>query len=392
MIRQKCYGGSDEEHESRLFLDKNGDYVVISSSISNDGDVLGSHLNSTCTSCSDAWMFRTDTSGGINYSKRLGGSWGEAGKDLIFTADSGYMLLCATKSDDGDVSGLHGLPGGDLDNWLVKTDHAGNILWQKCYGGTYNEVPYRIIQTLDNGFLMIGSAQSLNYDVTGNHGFDDVWVLKTDSSGNIEWQKCFGGSSFDSGTDAIQFEDSSYLILAYTNSNDGDVIGLHGNSVDAWLLKLDKSGQLVWQKCYGGSQDDRGLEFTQTTDGGFLMCGTSSSNDGDVSGNHGFYDVWLVKLSSLYTGVDDNSNSPDNLIVDQCSDCDFFTVNFFLKVSKNVKIQLFDVAGRLINSTTMKGEPGINKQQIQLHDISKGLYFVNLITPNVELTKKIVID
>ena len=114
----------------------------------------------------------------------------------------------------------------------------------------------------------------------------------------IEWQKCLGGSNDDWAYSIQQTSDSGFIVAGFTNSDDGDVSGNHGGYFDAWVVKLNNSGDIEWQKCLGGTDYDYAYSIHQTSDGGFIVAGNTASNDGDVSGNHGgYYDAWVVKLN-----------------------------------------------------------------------------------------------
>ena len=112
----------------------------------------------------------------------------------------------------------------------------------------------------------------------------------------IEWQRSLGGSSYDRAYSIYQTTDGGFIVAGESKSNDGDVSGNHGDK-DYWVVKLNSAGDIVWQRALGGNSDDIASSIRQTTDGGFIVAGRSSSNDGDVSGNHGLYDYWVVKLS-----------------------------------------------------------------------------------------------
>ena len=198
------------------------------------------------------------------------------------TADGGYVVAGYANSNDGDVSGNH----GDFDYWIVKLDQSGNLVWQKCLGGSNKEEAWSIRQTADGGYVVAGRTYSNDGDVRGNHGDGDYWVVKLDASGNLVWQKCLGGSNNDEARSIQQTADGGYVVAGHTNSNDGDVRGNHGDD-DYWVVKLDASGNLVWQKCLGGSKDEYAQSVQQTADGGYVVAGYTYSNDGDVSGNHG---------------------------------------------------------------------------------------------------------
>jgi hypothetical protein len=237
----------------------------------------------------------------IEWQKCYGGSSGDALYSTIQTLDHGYALLGSSNSNDGDVNGNHG--GGDV--WLVKIDSVGGMEWQSVFGGTGNEVGWSILQTSDSGYIFTGGTNSNDYDVTGNHGIGDAWVVKTDSLGNIIWQKCYGGTSGESAYSINKTLDNGYILCGFTASNDGDVSGLHGTTeTDIWVIKIDGVGTLQWQKCLGGMANDGDLSsanIASTSDSGYIVTGGALSFDGDVSGNHGSHDYWVVKLNS--TGI-----------------------------------------------------------------------------------------
>ncbi|MBK6542076.1 MAG: hypothetical protein IPG10_12535 [Flavobacteriales bacterium] len=197
-------------------------------------------------------------------------------------------------SDDGDVTGNHGIS----DLWVVKLDSAGGIEWQRNLGGTSTDVGYAARQTLDSGYVVLGWTFSSDGDVIGNHGIVDVWVLRLDANGVVQWQKCLGGSQWEMGRSILQTADGGFLVYAETESNDGDVSGYIGGGSDNWVVKLDPQGTMLWEKCLGGSASEWAGGITQATDGSYILAGYTYSNDSMVSGNHGFSDTWVAKLDT----------------------------------------------------------------------------------------------
>lgn len=167
--------------------------------------------------------------------------------------------------------------------------------FSKAYGGSVGDIANGIVSSLDGGYVMAGWTRSNDGDVTGNHGQEDAWVLKLDKSGNKLWQKALGGTGRDYASSIAASWDGGYIIAGYTSSNDGDVSGNHGG-YDAWVIKLDKDGNKQWQKTFGGNDYDQGNSITATLDGGYVMAAYTSSTDGDVSSYRGRGDVWVVKL------------------------------------------------------------------------------------------------
>src|SRR6185295_12580596 len=142
-------------------------------------------------------------------------------------------------------------------------------------------------QTFDGGYIIAGYSESKDGDVSGNHGKDDFWIIKLDNLGKIEWQKSFGGS-YNEFTNSIQnTTDGGFILAGVSESKDGDVIGNNGDD-DFWIVKLDKLGKIEWQKSLGGKKGtDFANSIKQTLDGGYIVAGYSDSDNGDVSGNHG---------------------------------------------------------------------------------------------------------
>ena len=228
----------------------------------------------------------------IEWQKNLGGSEDEVATAIAQTSD-GYIVAGYTESNDHDVSGHH----GDNDYWVVKLNAAGNIQWQKCLGGSADDIAYAIIQTSDGGYVVAGSTGSNNGDVSGNHGTYDYWVVKLSATGNMQWQKCLGGSSSDHAYSLARTADGGYVVAGASMSNDGDVSGNHGD-YDDWVVKLDATGTIQWQKSLGGDEEDIAYSIVQTNDGSYLVAGLSHSDNGDVITNHGGDDYWVVKLNS----------------------------------------------------------------------------------------------
>jgi hypothetical protein len=285
---QKTYGGSGEDKAGSVQQTTDGGYIIAGTTYSSDGDVTGFHGG-----YSDYWVVKTDDSGIIQWQKTYGGSGADWGWCIQQTTDGGYIIAGNSNSNDGDVTGNH----GGADYWVVKTDPLGNLQWQKSYGGSGNDEASGIRQTLDGGYIVAGYSYSTNGDVTGNHGGSDFWIVKTDPSGTLEWQKSYGGSdNEENGYGIQQTIDGGYIIAGITNSTDGDVTGKHWGT-DYWVVKTDPLGNIQWEKALGGSSDDAGLGIEKTVSGDFIIVGWTMSNDGDVTGNHGGTDYWAVKTN-----------------------------------------------------------------------------------------------
>jgi len=288
---KKCYGGSMYEAAGSVIQSNDGSYVVSGSASSSDGDVGHADFNG------DYWIIKVDNSGTLQWEYTYGGTDMEYEMNTIIqTSDEGYIVSGTSESTDGDVSCGPLQLGHNY--WIVKLDSAGHLQWQNCFGGTDIDEAGAIKETTDHSFIITGYSSSQDGDVTSNHGSADAWVIKIDSSGNLLWQKSLGGSSGDLLLSSLVLNDGNYFLLGTSNSTDGDVTGNHGDQ-DFWLVKLDTAGNLLWQKCFGGSSSDLGKYIEATSDGNFILGGITGSNDDDVSGNHGDFDFWLLKIDSM---------------------------------------------------------------------------------------------
>jgi len=286
----KCLGGSSTDRAFSIQQTNDGGYIVAGISYSADGDVYGSHGDE------DAWVVKLDAEGYILWTNCLGGIDDDGVGSIWETSDGGYVVAGLTGSTDGDVNGNH---GGYADAWVVKLDAVGDTLWTKCLGGSEGDGAASIQQTSDGGYVVAGYTQSTDGDVHGNHGgLYDAWVVKLAAARDTLWTKCLGGSQWDHANNIQQTIDGGYVVAGHSRSTDGDVHGNHGNS-DAWVVKLDAAGDTLWTKCVGGSGNDEARCIQQTSDGGYVVAGHTWSTDGDVNGNHGSLDAWVMKLDAV---------------------------------------------------------------------------------------------
>ena len=290
-VWQRCLGGTGDDVANAVQQTADGGYIVAGHSGLSGGDVAGNH------GLWDAWVVKLNATGAVIWQKSLGGSNYDEARAVKQTADGGYIVAGNTQSTDGDAAGNH----GNNDAWVAKLTPTGALAWQRCLGGTGNDAVASVNPTADGGYILSATTDSTDGDVAGNHGWEDIWVVKLNATGDLVWQRCLGGTSRDEAGDLRPTADGGYIVAGDAWSTDGDVTGNHGGNGDVWVARLTASGGLVWQTCLGGTGQDNPHAVQQTADGGYIMAGTTASSNGDVSGIHGGYgfipnDVWVVRL------------------------------------------------------------------------------------------------
>lgn len=293
MIWQKPFGGTDGEHWKRIIPTTDHCFYLIGVSNSSDGDIWFDPYPESL----DFWIVKIDSTGEILWSKILGGTGGDWLTNATATNDGGVVAIGYTNSDDGDITTYY----GKYDMWMVKLNAEGEKQWDFTLGNEDFDYPYALIQTSDGGFLVGGSsilAQGGNL-WCDSHGASDCVVTKLDSLRNIEWTQCYGGSNYDVVSRLIEVSDG-YIIGADVMSGDGQITGWHGDS-DIWIVKTDFDGNIVWQKCLGGTHGEAVKNISVESDSSYVVFGITQSNNGDVSGNHTvsyyYFDIWIARLS-----------------------------------------------------------------------------------------------
>ncbi len=302
---QKKYGSQHDEYGKSIRQTGDGGYLVATSS--RDTSFPGSK------GLYDILLTKIDKVGNVQWSKMYGGSDDDeirgTAHTVVQTEDGGFVVAGVTRSDDGDVSGAHDTLWLFMDVWVFKVDSVGNLLWQRSIGGLGDDQAYAIQPTADNGFLVVGNTSSNDGDMSGIHGAPsslgyyapDIFVVKMNAAGAIQWQRSYGGVSFDVLSNGLYpMNDGNYLISGRTQSADGDVTGkFAGTDYDNWLIKIDGTGAIIWEKCLGGSISDQDFGFAQKPgDHGFMLATTNASTDSTFAGLSRRYDYCLLRMDS----------------------------------------------------------------------------------------------
>jgi predicted secreted protein len=250
----KTYGGSLAESDAAMCQTIDGGFALV-------GDTKSFGVGSN-----DVWLVKTDAAGNMQWNKTYGGTGADLGINVAQTSDGGYAVAGYTSS----------FGAGGIDFWLIKTDAAGNMQWNRTYGGPGSDYCFNVVQTSDGGYAVAGPTNSFG---AGNY---DIWLVKTDAAGNMQWNKTHGGSGMEWMDQMIPTVVGGYAIAGFTNS-------FGAGSSDVWLVKTDALGNMEWNKTYGGPGSDNGFHLTQTAEGGYAIIGSTSSFG--AGGN----DVWAIK-------------------------------------------------------------------------------------------------
>ncbi len=290
----KTYGGTNDDRGREIIQTQDGGYAILGYTFSTNGDI------SSNAGLQDYWLAKLDTQGNIIWQKSCGYAGSDSGIALIQTNDQGYLIVgvldVTASNGQGNTSrNTNRHAGGDY--WALKLDTVGNIQWSRYFGGNFTDTPQDVIQTEDNGFIIVGSSDSEDTDISNHIGSYDFWVIKISNIGDLVWETSFGGSQIDEARAISQSGDGNYIIAGDTRSNDIDVLDNNGGA-DLWLIKISPNGELLWEKTIGGSNFDVARAIFKTQDNRFLLSGSSRSSNIDVSENKGQNDAWVIKVDN----------------------------------------------------------------------------------------------
>lgn len=338
---RKLLGGNFTEESPSIRQTSDGGFILAGSTFNDipNGDFTDSNKRGTLigngSGTKDCWIVKLDGNRNISWSKVYGGVDDEIVSSIQQTVDGGYIVAgSSTSSSTGDI----GVNKGLRDCWILKLTSSGVISWSKLYGGSANDEAIGIVESKGGYIFAAKSRSSANGDVQStSKGFSDYWVVNIDLAGTIVWEHLFGGSGEDIPASLEKTTDGGYIIAGSSNSSASfDVTGTnHGGSgnlgvySDYWILKLSGAGTKSWNKLLGGNGDDKATAIKQTTDGGYVVAGYSSTSaNGDVtSANHGdidsHYDCWIIKIDAkgiigwnTLMGGSTAGGAPSNLATD----------------------------------------------------------------------------
>lgn len=287
---QKTFGGSEDDRAADIVQTLGGNFVVLGYSKSSDGNV------SENAGSKDFWLLKISSEGNFLWEKTFGFSGADLGTALLETNDGGFFItgiLDVSSSDGQGNSKSNKVKHAGGDYWAIKTDHSGALEWSRFFGGSFSEIPAGVTETTQGNFLIAGSSDSNDFNISENKGAYDFWITKISPAGDLLLEKSFGGSGIDQARAITATNDGNFIAVGDTRSADVDV-AVNNGAADVWIVKFSSEGTLIWEKTIGGSSFDVARAIYKTQDNGFLIAGSSRSLDNGFE-NKGQNDALILK-------------------------------------------------------------------------------------------------
>ena len=289
---QKHFGGSKDDKALDIIQTLGGDFIILGSSESSDLDV------SENAGSKDFWLVKLSNNGILLWEKSFGFLGEDYGTTLLETKDGGFLItgvldVSASNGQGNAKSTITNHAGGDY--WVLKTNNLGALEWSRYFGGSFTEIPLGIVETDNHNYIIVGSSDSNDFNISNNKGSYDFWMTKIATDGSLLLEKTFGGSEIDEASAIIAANDGNFIIVGNTRSADKDVSKNNG-AADIWILKVSAEGNLIWEKTIGGSSFEVAKAIYKTQDNGFLIAGSSRSLDNGFQ-NKGQNDALILKIN-----------------------------------------------------------------------------------------------
>ena len=291
LLWEKTFGFSGTDFGTALLATKDGGFLITGVlDVSSSGGQGNAKSTAVNHSGGDYWVIKTDLTGNLEWSRFFGGSFTEIPLGIVETDDHNFIIAGSSDSDDFNISNNL----GTYDFWIIKIAPTGSLIWEKSFGGSEIEEARAITTSGDGNFMVVGDTRSLDIDVSENNGAADVWIVKFSAEGSLIWEKTIGGTSFDTARAIYKTQDNGFLIAGSSRSLDNDFENNGQN--DALILKIDSNGSLLWQKTIGGSEIDFLYGITELNNKAIIAVGESSSSDQDITENKGFTDALIIQM------------------------------------------------------------------------------------------------
>jgi hypothetical protein len=291
---EKSFGFSGHDHSYDLLETEDGGLFFVGfldiTSARADGNT--EKRNSTTRhGVGEFWGTKIDSKADVEWRGYFGGTKNDRAHSVVRADDGGFVMAGFTESTDFDIENSR----GSYDFWAVKVDDKGNLVWENSFGGTGIERAQDIGKTADGGFVITGNTFSYDVDISKNNGESDIWLIKIDANGIKVWERNFGGSQFEDGQSVTLSKDGGFIIAGNSKSANND-LNTNAGENDIWLIKTDTQGNLEWQKTFGGAGLDYGFDAIETADGSIVLVGETASEDFPNLQNKGKSDAVIIKI------------------------------------------------------------------------------------------------
>ena len=359
----------------------------------SNSNISGEKSDSAKGGIADYWLVKIDALGNKQWDKTFGGDDADAPNVVKQTSDGGYIVAGVSLSGQ---SGNKNYPSkGDSDGWIIKLDATGLKQWERVLGGLEGDGISSLLQTSDGGYIFAGESWSnISGDKSQNsRGKSDYWLIKTDAVGIKQWDKTFGGDMEDERPEILQTPDGGYLLAGTTLSSlSGDKSDPSFGGFDFWLVKTDASGNKQWDKVYGGNDWDSLLDFQRSNDGGYILAGFSTSSQGNDKSqpSQGMRDFWVLKLGGTTTGSNKDLFDESLSIYPNPSQGKF-RLQLNGLGEPTVLVTVSDLIGHSVVQQKLTVTGGQISQELAL-PVSKGVYLLQLNAGSQTFTHKIVVE
>ncbi len=293
---EQSFGFSGHDHSYDLIQTADGGYFFVGfldiTAANGEGN-FGKYGSPAWHGVGEFWGSKIDARGNLEWRRYFGGSNNDRAHAVVEAHTGGFVMAGFSESDDYDISNSK----GSYDFWVIKIGPQGDLLWERSFGGTGIEIAQDVARTADQAYVVVGNTFSTDTDVSATHGESDVWMIKIDEEGKLLWEQTYGGSGFDAAQGVSLSADGGYIVCGNSKSSDGDTTGNQGEN-DIWLLKTNADGQLEWQGHFGGSGLDFGFKAIETDGKDLILAGETTSTDFGGLHHKGNTDAVLIRVDS----------------------------------------------------------------------------------------------